>query len=158
VLRHDLLHPEILAALAAAGHGSRVLIADGNFPAATALGPRAKLVSLNLSPGVVSVPQVLRALVTAVPIEAAHVMATLADGPYAMDVEPPVWADYRSQLAPTDAGGVLQPIERFAFYEAARSGDVALTVQTADQELYANLLLTIGVRRAPATDRTTEGR
>jgi L-fucose mutarotase/ribose pyranase (RbsD/FucU family) len=35
VLRTRLLHPEILAALAGAGHGSRVLIADGNYPFST---------------------------------------------------------------------------------------------------------------------------
>ena len=32
MLRYQLLHPEILAALGGAGHGSQILIADGNYP------------------------------------------------------------------------------------------------------------------------------
>jgi len=46
VLRYRLTHPEILAALASAGHGSTVLLADGHYPAATAAGPHAITVAL----------------------------------------------------------------------------------------------------------------
>ena len=52
MLRHKLIHPQINAILAASGHHSTVLIADGNYPAASKRGPRADLVSLNLMPGV----------------------------------------------------------------------------------------------------------
>ena len=52
MLKHTLLHPEILHAIARAGHHGRILLADGNYPASTTLGPNATLVSLNLSPGV----------------------------------------------------------------------------------------------------------
>ena len=40
----------------------------------------------------------------------------------------------------------LKPLERFAFYKSVATPDLVLTVQTTDQGLYANLLLTIGVR------------
>ena len=53
MLKHTLLHPAILAAIARAGHHGRIVIADGNYPASTTLGPSAELVSLNLMPGVV---------------------------------------------------------------------------------------------------------
>ena len=46
MLKGKLIHPDILAALGQAGHGSRILIADGNYPFSTKLGPVAKLVSL----------------------------------------------------------------------------------------------------------------
>jgi L-fucose mutarotase len=39
-------------------------------------------------------------------------------------------------------------MDRFAFYAAARGDDVALVVATGEQRVYANLLLTIGVRQA----------
>ena len=65
MLNHQLIHPEINAILGHAGHSSQVLIADGNYPASSTLGPNAALVSLNLSPGLVTVDQVLKALVTA---------------------------------------------------------------------------------------------
>ena len=74
MLKHTLIHPKINEILARAGHHSKVLIADGNYPASSTLGPRAELVSLNLSPGVVTCTQVLSALVTAIPIEAANTM------------------------------------------------------------------------------------
>ena len=51
MLRSELIHPKISEVLARAGHSSKVLIADGNYPAASAIGPRAELVSLNLAPG-----------------------------------------------------------------------------------------------------------
>ena len=51
MLMQRLLHPDIVEALAASGHGARVLITDGNYPASTRLGENASLVYLNLSPG-----------------------------------------------------------------------------------------------------------
>ena len=51
MLKSRLLHPEILEAFGRAGHSSKILIADGNYPSAAQLGPGARLVSLNLSPG-----------------------------------------------------------------------------------------------------------
>ncbi len=41
-------------------------------------------------------------------------------------------------------------LDRFAFYDAARSDDVAVLVATGDQRVYANLLLTLGVRTPSA--------
>ena len=37
MLKTNLLHPEILSALGSNGHGSMLLIADGNFPFSTAV-------------------------------------------------------------------------------------------------------------------------
>ena len=45
MLKTTLLHPEILNALAGAGHGAQVLIADGNYPASTGGNPRAVFAS-----------------------------------------------------------------------------------------------------------------
>jgi L-fucose mutarotase len=36
-------------------------------------------------------------------------------------------------------------LERFAFYDVARSPNVALVIATGEQRIYANILLTIGV-------------
>ena len=75
MLRFPLIHPQILAALAAAGHGSTVLLADANYAHATGTNPAAVLVHLNLRPGLVTVEQVLATLVEATPFEAAALMA-----------------------------------------------------------------------------------
>ena len=147
MLKHTLIHPEITAILARAGHHSKVLIADGNYPASNTLGPNAQLVSLNLAPGIVSCTQVLEALLTALPIEAANTMGIPADDPYALGGDPPIWAEYRSILSGAGLPIPLQPIPKWDFYDAVASRDHVLTIQTGDQRLWANLLLTIGVRQ-----------
>ncbi len=146
MLRTPLQHPEILAALARAGHGSKVLITDGHFPAATTLGPNARLVHLNLAPGTLGVAEILEVLVRTVALEKAEVMAVLRKGPYALKGEPPIWNTFRKALAPA---GIKQlaAIERQAFYTAARQPEVALVIQSGETAIYANLLLTLGVTR-----------
>ena len=140
MLKYQLLHPEILAALGGAGHGSRILIADGNYPFATRAHPNARRVYLNLAPGLVTVTDVLRVLVDAVPIEAAHVMLTDAGE------EPSILQDFRAIL-PADLE--LKKTNRFEFYDAVRDPDTALVIATGEQRIYANILLTIGVVPPP---------
>jgi L-fucose mutarotase len=134
MLKTKLLHPEILAALGGAGHGSKVLIADGNFPFGTGANPAAKRVYLNLAPGLVTVTDVLKVLIDAIPIEAAEVMQPPTG-------EPPIFEEFRALLP----GLELQKLGRFEFYDTARERDVALVITTGEQRIYANLLLTIGV-------------
>lgn len=146
MLRHQLIHPKINEVLGRAGHHAKVLIADGNYPASSAIGPKAELVSLNLMPGVVNCTQVLEALAGAIPIEAANTMMYEKTGPYALQEHPPVWAQYRKVLKDAGLTVQLEPIEKWAFYKAVATADHVLTIQTADQQRFANLLLTIGVR------------
>lgn len=145
MLKTSLLHPQIMAALARAGHGSKVLISDGNYPHWTKRGTNAEVVYLNLSPGKLLVTDVLAALLTAVPVERAEVMDYPRTGPYALPGDPPVWGEFRELLQAANGRLDLARVERFAFYDAAGTPDVCLTVATADQRIFANLLLTIGV-------------
>ncbi len=144
MLQYRLTHPEILAALAGAGHGSTVLLADGHYPVATASGPNAVQVPLNLAPGTVTVTEVLRAIVDAAPIEGYAVMQ-----PPAELGEPEIFAAFAEILPGRERAG----LERFAFYDAAKSDDLALVVQTGDIRTYANILLTLGVADAEAAPR-----
>lgn len=146
MLRHKLIHPQITAVLASAGHHSTVLIADGNYPAASKRGPRAELISLNLMPGIPTCNQILEAILSAVPVEAIQTMETETSGPYALDSDPPVWDEYRETIKAANLNLELQPIDKWAFYEAVSTPDHVLTIQSADQQRYANILLTIGVR------------
>ena len=146
MLNHGLIHPRILEVLGRAGHHAKVLIADGNYPASSTMGPRAEQVCLNLSPGVVTCTQVLEALVTAIPIEAAHTMDYERTGPYALKADPPVWTEFRAVFKKAKLDVKLQPIEKWDFYKAVATPDHVLTIQTADQQRFANLLLVLGVR------------
>ena len=146
MLKTQLTHPEILRVLARAGHHSKILIADGNYPASTKKGPNAELVCLNLTPGIVTVAQVLRAVLSAAPIDHVNTMGIPADDPYAKFGEPPVWNEYRQVLKEARLKVKLEPILKWDFYKAVESPDHVLTIQTADQSLWANVLLTMGCR------------
>ncbi len=146
MLKHQLIHPKINEAIGRAGHHGKILIADGNYPASSKKGPNAEVVSLNLSPGVVSCTQVLRAILSAVPVEAVNTMMYETTGPYALTEDPPVWDEYRAALRDAGLTLALEPVEKWSFYEAVATPDHVLTVQTADQQRFANVLLSIGVR------------
>lgn len=146
MLKHQLIHPQINAVLGRAGHHAKILIADGNYPASTKKGPNAELVCLNLAPGIVTVAQVLRVLLSAVPVEAIHTMGIPPDDPYAQRGEPPVWSEFRQALTQARLRLKLDPILKWDFYQAVESPDHVLTIQTGDQALWANVLLTIGCR------------
>jgi L-fucose mutarotase len=135
MLKQRLIHPEILDALAAAGHGSRVLITDGNYPASTCLGENAALVYLNLAPGKPTVTEVLDILLTAIPVEDAAVMVPDEGS------EPAIFQEFRSLMPDVP----LTEYSRFEFYEEASGPDTCLQIVTGEQRIYANLLLTIGV-------------
>ena len=148
MLKHQLIHPKINEVLARAGHHSVILIADGNYPASTKRGPNAELVSLNLSPGLVTCSQVLRAILSAVPIDHVNTMGIPADDPYAQAGEPPVWEEYRKIVKEAGMELELAPVQKWEFYEAVASPDHVLTIQTGDQALWANVLLTMGCRQS----------
>ena len=135
MLKQRLIHPHILEAIASAGHGSRVLITDGNYPGSTCIGENASLVYLNLAPGKLTVTEVLDILLTAIPVEEAAVMSP-EEGP-----EPAIFQEFRSLMP----GTPLTKYDRFEFYEEASGPDTCLQIVTGERRVYANLLLTIGV-------------
>ena len=146
MLKTTLLHPDLLRLCAQAGHHAKILIADGNYPGATKKGPNAQLVSLQLLPGVPTVAQVLRAILSVVPVDIVNTMGIPPDDPYAQQGEPPVWDEYRRVIGESGAKLELQPILKWDFYQQVESPDHVLTIQTADQALWANVLLTMGCR------------
>ena len=147
MLTHRLLiHPKINEVIGRAGHHAQILIADGNYPASSKKGPNAEVVCLNLMPGLVTCAQVLRAILSAAPIDAIRTMNYETTGPYALAEDPPVWDEYRRVIAESGTPLVLEPVEKWDFYKAVETPDHVLTIQTGDQQRFANVLLSIGVR------------
>ncbi len=146
MLKHQLIHPKINEVLGRTGHHAKVLIADGNYPSSTKKGPNAELVCLNLMPGVVTVVQVLEAVLSAVPIDQINTMMYTKDDPYTLDKDPAVWDEYRDVIERAGLDLKLEPIDKWDFYKAVETADHVLTIQTADQQRFANVLLSIGVR------------
>ncbi|MCI0710291.1 MAG: RbsD/FucU family protein [Chloroflexi bacterium] len=135
MLKTPILHPQILAALGSSGHGSGVLIADGNYPFVTRSNPSAERVFLNFVPGKLTVTDVLSGLLETIPVEAAHVMIP-DDGS-----EPAIFREFRKLMPGTE----LEEHDRFAFYDKACESDVSLVIATGEQRVYANILLVIGI-------------
>lgn len=148
MLKTTLIHPEILRICARAGHHAKILIADGNYPASTKRGANAEVVCLQLTPGVPTVAQVLSAILSAMPIDVVNTMGIPADDPYAKFGEPPAWKEFRSLARDSGVAASVEPISKWDFYKAVESPDHVLTIQTADQALWANVLLTVGCRTA----------
>ena len=146
MLKHKLIHPQINEIIGRAGHHGKILIADGNYPSSSKKGPNAEIVCLNLMPGVLNCAQVLEAILSAIPIDEINTMMYTKDDPYALDADPPVWDDYRKVIADAGLDLELRPIDKWDFYDAVATPDHILTVQTADRQRYANILLSIGVR------------
>ena len=146
MLKHRLIHPKINEVLGRAGHHAKILIADGNYPSSTKKGPNAEIVCLNLMPGVVTVAQALEAVLSAVPVDQVNTMMYTKDDPYALDNDPAVWDQYRDVIERAGLDLKLEPIDKWDFYKAVETPDHVLTIQTADQQRFANVLLSIGVR------------
>lgn len=138
MIKTDIIHPELLMALAETGHGARILLADSNYPVTTKAAPGARRVFLNFIPGIVGGADIVRALTATIPMESAIYMAD-AEGKM-----PAIVAEYQKIIGP---GVPFEERERFAFYAEAADDDTALVIASGEQRVYANLLITVGVRK-----------
>ena len=134
----SILSPELLQVMMAMGHGDELVLADGNFPAAS-IGQR--VIRLDGH----GVPEVLRAILQLFPLDTyvPHPAALMQVVP-GDKVETPIWEQYRSILrAGVETFEQFEHVERFAFYERARSAFAV--VATSELSLYANIILKKGV-------------
>jgi len=131
-----MLHPDILSALGRAGHGSCVLITDGNYPVSTHSPANAAKVFLNLRRGLVRVADVLEVLRDTIPIEQAMAMAT-------RDGQPAVIHQELFKLLP--AGVQVQTLPQAEFYAMANQPKTTLVIATGEEQRFANILITIGI-------------
>ncbi|MCI8465903.1 MAG: RbsD or FucU transport [Lachnospiraceae bacterium] len=132
MLTTTCIHPGIMKALSLCGHGSKVLIADGNYPLAEKSGDAEKIY-LGLTPGLPTVTDVLKAVHSVVEIEKAEVMVP-GDGS-----TPEIFAEFKEEL-----GLDLSGVGRFEYYDVCCEPDVVLAISTGEKRVFANILLTIG--------------
>ncbi|MDN5351488.1 MAG: L-fucose mutarotase [Clostridiales bacterium] len=126
-----LLSPELLKILCEMGHGDKLVIADGNFPAASCAQ---RLIRLDGH----DAQSVLEAILKVFPVDGEpqvlQVMQT-DDGHI-----PEIWRAYTGAFK---SPVITEEIERFRFYDLAR--EAYCVVATSEAALYANLILTKGV-------------
>ena len=123
------------------GHSDRIVIADGNFPAES-MGKNCKVIRADGH----GVPELLDAILTLFPLD------TYVDKPVSLmqvmagdDAETPIWEDYKRIVAKHDprGGSAIGEIERFAFYEEAKTAYAIIA--TGEKAVYANVMLQKGV-------------
>ena len=133
MLTTKCINPAIIKAISLCGHGSKILIADGNYPLAEKTGSAEKIY-LGLRPGMPTVTDVLKTLHSVINIEKAEVMSP-GDG-----TKPAIFTEFTKELnLPLDSLG------RYEFYDACMApGAVALAVSTGEKRVFANILITVG--------------
>ncbi len=136
-----IISPELLKALAQMGHGDELIIADGNFPCHS-VGKDAIVIRADGH----GVPEILDAIMELIPLD------TYTEKPVGlMEVvpgdtcgTPEIWQTYEEILAKHEPEHhSVEFIERFAFYERAKSA--YLIIATGEKAIYANILLKKGV-------------
>lgn len=133
----SIISPELMHVLMSMGHGDKIVLADGNFPAAS---NAQRLVRMDGH----GVPEVLEAIIPFFPLDSysarpAVVMEVLPDD----DVDPVIWDEYDRILGAGDGASKLSQMERYEFYSASK--EAFAVVATSETALYANLMLVKGV-------------
>ena len=136
-----IISPELLKVLAEMGHSDTLVIADGNFPSES-IGKNAIVIRADGH----GAPELLSAILQLFPLD------TYVEKPVSLmevmpgdTIETPIWEEYKTivkNVGGRDADSI-GTIERFAFYEAARSAYAI--VATGESALYANIILQKGV-------------
>lgn len=134
----DILSPDLLKVLMEMGHGDEIVLADGNFPAASMAN---RLVRCDGHP----IVPLLDAMLRFFPLD-RFVQKPL----YCMSVvpgdktKPVIWEEFRKTVAAhVSPSPELAFLERFEFYDRAKQAYAI--VATGERALYANLILKKGV-------------
>lgn len=136
-----ILSPQLLKVLCEMGHSDRIVISDGNFPAES-MGKDAIVIRCDGH----NVPELLEAILEVFPLDTyTEKPVTLMEKVPGDTVETPIWDTYREIVKKYDARGeaVVGNLERFAFYEAAKTAYAIIA--TGESALYANIMLQKGV-------------
>ncbi|MBF9197838.1 RbsD/FucU family protein [Microvirga terrestris] len=135
-----LLSPDLLMVLRSMGHGDDIAIVDANFPAAAMARRLVRLDGLTAT-------DVTNAILSVMPLddfvlEAAWRMEVVGD----TQAEQPIFDEFRAIIARHEGSNFrLASLERFAFYEQAKSAYAI--VSTGERRLYGNIILKKGVVR-----------
>ena len=134
----DILSPELLKILMEMGHGDELVIADGNFPAASYAQ---RLVRLDGH----ATPLLLDAILKLFPLDGfVDRPVTLMDVVPGDNYNPEIWEVYLKiiQLHETNFSD-FEMMERYAFYERAKKAYAIAA--TGEKARYANIILKKGL-------------
>lgn len=134
-----ILSPQLVKVLMEMGHGDEIVIADANFPSSS--------VSSNVirADGLSGV-DLLEAILKLFPLDTySENQVFLMEVVPGDDYKPEIWDVYKDILIKSGEPFQIDNIERFAFYERAKTSYAV--VATGEEALYANIILKKGVVR-----------
>ena len=139
----QILSPDLLKVLCEMGHSDRLVIADGNFPAAS-MGKNGIVIRCD-GHGTL---ELLDAILKVFPLDTyvekpVNLMELVSDD--VGRIQTPVWDEYKKIIGKYDGRGAdcVGTIERFKFYEEAKQ--VYCIIATSEKAPYANVMLQKGV-------------
>ena len=139
----SVISPELMKALLEMGHGDEIVIADGNFPAAS-IGPKVIRADGH------EIPELLEAILQFFPLD-TYADANVIFMGTGMGWVPPVWDVYKRVLQASGENFAIQEIGRFEFYE--RAAKAYAIIATGEKALYANVIIKKGVVNEEANDK-----
>ena len=133
-----IISPDLLKTLMEMGHGDEIVLADGNFPAASVAQ---RLIRCDGH----GVCEILEAVLKFFPldqyVERPVVLMAVVPGD---KTKPTIWEEYRKIVkASGEKFSDFEFVERFAFYEKAKKAYAV--VASGEKALYANIILKKGV-------------
>jgi len=129
--------PDLLYVLAKMGHGDEIVLADAHFPGHS-LGPQV------LRADGLTVAQLLDGILPLFELDSYSTPLAMMSVVEGDELDPEVEAEYRAMvLKKTGVHLPLERLQRFAFYERARSAFAV--VLTGETRKYGNLMLKKGV-------------
>jgi len=133
-----ILSPELVKTLMEMGHTDEIVIADGNFPAASQGVKVIRADGLNGA-------ELLEAILELFPLDSyAKIPVALMAKVPGDKVQTPIWDEYKSIV--NSAGynyKEFEHVEKFSFYD--RSKKAFAIIATGEKALYANIILKKGV-------------
>ena len=130
-----IISPELIKVLMEMGHGDEIVIADGNFPGENIARRCIRCDGHGTK-------ELLEAILKLFPLDTYEKPVYIMEKVAGDSVKTPIWDDYAKIIKPyTD--DKIEKIERFAFYERAKSAYAV--IMSGESALYANIILKKGV-------------
>lgn len=136
-----IISPSLIKVLMEMGHGDQIVLADGNFPAASKTN---RLISYEGH----GIPEVLDALLELFPLDTyvKYPVKLMSVEPGDENNTPEVWDEYENILSKHEGYVVeIEKLDRNLFYD--ESEKAYAIIKTTETSLYGNIILTKGVIR-----------
>lgn len=136
----SIIGPDLLKVLCEMGHGDTIVIADGNFPAAS-IAKESILIRMDGH----GVPEILEAILKLMPLDQyVEQPVTLMERCVGDNADISIWDRYKKIVGDAEVRGekLIGTLERFSFYDEAKKAYAVIA--TSETSQYANVILKKG--------------